>query len=87
MSFVERQEAIYGKDEYSVTLGDRFVSVLKEAHRKTGLRAVVLIDEYDKPLMDVLDTNIKTTIDGQERLLEDWHREILKGFYSVFQPA
>lgn len=47
MSFVERQEANYGKDEYSVTLGDRFVSVLKEAHRKTGLRAVVLIDEYD----------------------------------------
>ena len=87
MSFVERQEAIYGKDEYSVTLGDRFVSVLKEAHRKTGLRAVVLIDEYDKPLLDVLDTNIKTTIDGQERLLEDWHREILKGFYSVFKAA
>ena len=87
MSFVERQEAIYGKDEYSVTLGDRFVSVLKEAHRKTGLRAVVLIDEYDKPLLDVLDTNIKTTIDGQERLLEDWYREILKGFYSVFKAA
>jgi len=26
-SFVERQEAIYGKDEYSVTLGDRFLRV------------------------------------------------------------
>ena len=85
--FVEKQEAIYGKDEYSVTLGDRFVSVLKAAHEKTGLRAVVLIDEYDKPILDVLDTQIKTSIKGKERLLEDWHREILKGFYSVFKAA
>ena len=85
--FVERQEAIYGKDEYCVTLGGRFASVLKKAHRKTGLRAVVLIDEYDKPLLDVLDTNIKTMVDGQERLLEDWNREVLKGFYSVFKAA
>ena len=67
--------------------GLRFVNLLNEIHRQTGLRAVVLIDEYDKPLLDVLDTNIKTTIDGQERLLEDWHREILKGFYSVFKAA
>ena len=85
--FVERQEAIYGKDEYCVTFGGRFASVLKKAHRKTGLRAVVLIDEYDKPLLDVLDTNIKTMVDGQERLLEDWNREVLKGFYSVFKAA
>ena len=85
--FVEKQEAIYGKDEYSVTLGDRFVSVLKAAHEKTGLRAVVLIDEYDKPILDVLDTQIKTSIKGEERLLEDWHREVLKGFYSVFKAA
>ena len=26
-------------------------------------------------------------VDGKERLLEDWHREILKGFYSVFKSA
>ena len=68
-------------------MGGRFASVLKKAHRKTGLRAVVLIDEYDKPLLDVLDTNIKTMVDGQERLLEDWNREVLKGFYSVFKAA
>ena len=85
--FVERQEAIYGKDEYSVTLGDRFVSVLKAAYEKTGLRAVVLIDEYDKPILDVLDTQIKTSIKGEEWLLEDWNREVLKDFYSVFKAA
>ncbi len=86
-SFVERYEALYGKDAFAKTLGDRFTSVLKAAHEKTGLRAVVLIDEYDKPLLDVLDQELYVTIDGQQRRLEDWNREVLKGFYSVFKAA
>jgi len=85
--FVESQEAVYGKDPYHDTLGDRFCYVLKSAHEKTGLRAVVLIDEYDKPLLDVLDQDLYITIDGQKRKLEDWNREVLKGFYSVFKAA
>lgn len=85
--FVESQEAIYGKDPYHETLGDRFCYVLKAAHEKTGLRAVVLIDEYDKPLLDVLDQNLCITIGGQKRKLEDWNRDVLKAFYSVFKAA
>ncbi len=85
--FVETQEAIYGKDPFYDTLGDRFCHVLKAAHEKTGQRAVVLIDEYDKPLLDVLDTGLETIIDGQKRKVEDWNREVLKGFYSVFKAA
>lgn len=35
-----------------------------------------------------MDSTLKTTdADGNERLLEDRHREILKGFYSVFKAA
>ena len=45
---------------------------------QTGRRAVVLIDEYDKPILDVLDTDSG---------LEDRHRNVLKGFYSVFKVA
>ena len=86
-NFVATQELVYGKSPLADTLGSRFAYVLKAAHEKTGLRSVVLIDEYDKPLLDVLDTQIKTTIDGQEWLLEDWHREVMKGFYSVFKAA
>ena len=85
--FVESQEAIYGKDPFHDTLGDRFCYVLKSAHKKTGQRAVVLIDEYDKPLLDVLDQELYITIDGQKRKLEEWNREVLKGFYSVFKAA
>ncbi len=86
-AFVEQNEFVYGKSAFAKTLGDRFISVLKAAHEKTGLRAVVLIDEYDKPLLDVLDQNLYTEVDCQQRRLEDRHREILKGFYSVFKAA
>jgi len=87
IGFVEMQEAVYGKDPFHDTLGDRFCYVLKSAHEKTGQRAVVLIDEYDKPLLDVLDTGLETVVDGQKRKIEDWNREVLKGFYSVFKAA
>ena len=50
IDFVESQEAIYGKAPFASTLGDRFIGVLRNAHEKTGLRAVVLIDEYDNTL-------------------------------------
>ena len=34
---------------------DRFMDLLDKLHRKTGRRVVVLVDEYDKPVLDVLD--------------------------------
>ena len=85
--FLSDQEGVYGRNPNSQDTGDRFKDILKAAHLKTGRRAVVLIDEYDKPLLDVLDTGISTTIDGERRILEDHHRNILKGFYSVFKAA
>lgn len=59
-------------------IGDRFVEVLRAAHEQTGRRAVVLIDEYDKPMLDVLDV---------DKALENRHRNVLKAFYSVFKAA
>ena len=59
-------------------LGGRFMKVLEAAHGQTGRRAVVLIDEYDKPILDVLDADPE---------LEDRHRNVLKGFYSVFKGS
>ena len=80
-------EKLYGRDPVFDNLGRRFAYVLKQAHRQTGRRAVVLIDEYDKPILDVLDTKHITEVDGERRPLEDMNREILKGFYSVFKAA
>ena len=73
------------EEQYGVTtpkegldLGDRFIKVLAAAHEQSGHRAVVLVDEYDKPILDVLDV---------DKNLEEDHRNILKGFYSVFKGA
>ena len=69
-------ENIYGKDDIRTEPGDRFEFILRKAREKTGKGAVVLIDEYDKPLLDVLGTE-----------LEEVNRNILKGFYGTFKAA
>ena len=69
-------EKIYGKDSNRMTFGQRFQYVLEQAYRQTGRKVVVLIDEYDKPLLDPL---------GEE--LEVINRNILKGFYGTFKSA
>ena len=80
-------EKEYGRTTEFEDIGKRFAYVLQQAHKRYGRRCVVLVDEYDKPILDVLDTGYTTTIDGKERLLEGIHREILKSFYSTFKLA
>ena len=74
--YVSNWESIYGKSDIYTTLSSRFQYVLEQAVAKTGRKAVVLIDEYDKPLLDVL-----------EEKLEDINRSILKDFYGTFKAA
>ena len=85
--FVAMAERIYGRVELAETLGSRFKAVLGNAHKKTGMRAVVLIDEYDKPLLDVMDMDISVQNEYGKMTLEDYNRNLLKGVYSVFKEA
>ena len=85
--FVAMAERIYGREELAETLGSRFKAVLGKAHQKTGMRAVVLIDEYDKPLLDVMDMDISVQNEYGKMTLEDYNRNLLKGVYSVFKEA
>ena len=85
--FVAMAERIYGREELAETLGSRFKAVLGKAHQKTGMRAVVLIDEYDKPLLDVMDMDIPVRETPNKMTLEEYNRNLLKGFYSVFKEA
>ena len=75
-SYLSVWEQKYGRNDIYDTLGDRFQYVLKKAYESTGRKAVVLIDEYDKPMLDVL---------GEEQ--EIVNRNILKGFYGTFKAA
>lgn len=59
-------------------MGSRFENILKIASEKSGRGVVVLIDEYDKPLLDVLEKDPE---------ILDKNRETLKAFYSVFKRS
>ena len=85
--YIATWEGEYGSASQWTDLGDRFAYVLKCAHEKTGRRCVVLIDEYDKPMLDVLDSGRETTVDGNRIPLEERNREVLRAFYSVFKAA
>jgi len=68
------------EQQYSVSfiaeaLSVRFANLIEEAKKKTGLGVVVLIDEYDKMLIN--------TMDKPE--INDKIREFLKGFYGVLK--
>lgn len=58
-------------------IDNRLYNLIVQASVKTGQKAVVLIDEYDKPILDTM----------HDKSLEDMHRDKLRGFYSVLKSA
>ena len=53
----------------------RFKDVINSAYEMTGLQVVILIDEYDKPIID--------NLDNPE--LQEYYRSTLQGFYGVMK--
>ena len=74
-SCLREWEREYGASDASMSYALRFGAVIKNAVEKTGRQVVVLIDEYDKPILDVLG----------DRELEENNREVLRSFYSVMK--
>ena len=72
---LKRWEKIYGYDTSDVVLNERFQNLLIRAHEKSGLRCVILVDEYDKPLLDVID----------DENLQEHNKEVFKGFFSTLK--
>jgi hypothetical protein len=68
-------EKLYGNDDNRISLGDRFEGVIRRAYEKTGQRVVILVDEYDKPMLQAID----------DEELQDSFRSILKGFYGALK--
>ena len=69
---ISRWEKIYGKETDELTFSSRFEGVIQRAYQKTGKQVVVLVDEYDSPL---LDTN-------SEPALQKELRNIVRDFFS-----
>ena len=72
---LRKWESLYDVTPISEDLSSRFKDVIDAACRKTGQKVVILIDEYEKPIID--------NIDNPE-LMEQFRRE-LQGFYSVIK--
>lgn len=70
-------EEIYGKNDRDRSPDGRFLYLIESVFKKTGKQVVVLIDEYDKPILD--------NIHMPETAMRN--RDILAGFYSVLKTA
>jgi Predicted AAA-ATPase/PD-(D/E)XK nuclease superfamily len=68
-------EHLYGKVDYEKSLGTRFEGVIRRAYEATGQRVVILVDEYDKPVLQAI---------GDDEQQETY-RSILKGFYGALK--
>lgn len=68
-------ESKYGARESEATLALRFKGVIARAAEKEGYGVVILIDEYDKPILQTL----------RDPELQAEHRAQLKAFYSVLK--
>ena len=72
---LKKWEEKYGVEKGYSQPDLRFQDIIETVAEKTGRQAVVLIDEYDKPMLDAL---------GNQELGESVRR-ILQGFYSVIK--
>ncbi|MFC1239142.1 ATP-binding protein [Treponema vincentii] len=77
-SHLSRWEKQYGADTADQTFSSRFKGVIQQAYQQTGKQVVILVDEYDKPLLQTMGVN--------ETLNEDY-RNTLKAFYSVIKTC
>lgn len=85
--YLVKWEQQYGVMPATDQPGRRLADVLHQVHVQTGKTCVVLVDEYDKPMLDAMDTGLKTRVGDNEMLIEDHNRETLKAFYSAFKLA
>ena len=76
--FLKKQEKIYGLTNEGDSFGKRFQSLIETAYNKTGRQVVILVDEYDKPLLQTM---------GVDEALNEEYRNTLKAFYSVIKTC
>ncbi len=74
-NYLTQWETIYGEGKDEITLTRRFAGVIQRAYEQTGRGVVVLVDEYDKPLLQAI---------NNQKLTENY-RQTLKAFYGVLK--
>ena len=72
---LEKWETIYGVEQHPLTPERRFVNLIETLYHQKGKQVVILIDEYDKPLLLTL----------QDPELNEANRSLLRAFYEVLK--
>ena len=72
---LESWEAVYGDEKKDRAPEERFAYLIEKICRKTGRKVVVLIDEYDNPMLQAI----------HNKELQSSYRNILKAFYGVLK--
>ena len=73
--YLEIWESVYGDEKQARAPEERFAYIIQRAYEQTGKGVVVLIDEYDKPLLQAI----------HNKELMEAYRVILKAFYGVLK--
>ncbi|MBQ8913938.1 MAG: AAA family ATPase, partial [Lachnospiraceae bacterium] len=68
-------EKRYELNQKQLPQPERFRHIIKTAYERTGKRVVILVDEYDKPLLEVITDND----------LEEHNKSVFKGFFSTLK--
>ena len=80
-SLLKEPESLYGlrtEKEEKPFFASRFERLIKAAYQQTGKQVVILVDEYDKPLLQTMGVNEE---------LNEHYRNTLKAFYSVIKTC
>ena len=80
-SLLKEQESLYGilvAKEEKPFFASRFERLIQAAYQQTGKQVVILVDEYDKPLLQTMVVN---------EALNEQYRNELKAFYSVIKTC
>ena len=76
-SFLSMHEEVYGRREYERTLGTRFEGLIRRVFEHHQERVVILVDEYDKPMLQAI---------GNAEL-QTAYRNMLKAFYGALKSC
>lgn len=76
-SRLAEQEKVWGITSPAVDANDRLISLIQTAYEKTGKQVVVLIDEYDAPLLDVVHSEVNLPV----------LRNVMRNFYSPLKDC
>jgi hypothetical protein len=70
-------EELYGRNELEKTVGERLNGIIRRAYQATGKPAVLIIDEYDAPMLEALTENSEI----------EMVRKVMRDFYSPLKAC